>query len=177
MQEENVWKKRVLDELLKLSIAVSYIWVLLIALTLHREIILANYHIDYSIKFGFAFVNAVILAKFMWLGEISHAERKATGQVLLYSMIWNSTIFTVILLICHLLEEVLVKVWHGQSFALSFSETVANPREILATMLLVFVMLIPFFFAKGLLEILGKDEIKRLFLNKSSKDDALPARN
>ena len=175
MQEENVWKKRVLDELLKLSIAVIYIWVLLIALTLHREIILANYHINYSIKFGFAFVNAVILAKFMWLGEILHAGRKATGQVLLYSMIWNSIIFTVILMICHLLEEVLLKVWHGQSFALSFSETVANPREILATMLLVFVMLIPFFFAKGLLEILGKDEIKRLFLNKSSKNATLPA--
>jgi hypothetical protein len=31
-------------------------------------------------------------------------------------------------------------------------------------MLLVFVMLIPFFFAKGLTEILGKDEIKRLLL-------------
>jgi len=69
----------------------------------------------------------------------------------LYSMVWNSGIFTVILMICHLLEEVLLKVWHGQSFALSFSETVANPREILATMLLVFVMLIPFFFAKGCL--------------------------
>ena len=32
------------------------------------------------------------------------------------------------------------------------------------TMLLVFVVLIPFFFAKGLIEILGKDEIKRLLL-------------
>jgi hypothetical protein len=31
-------------------------------------------------------------------------------------------------------------------------------------MLLVFVMLIPFFLAKGLIEILGKDEMKRLLL-------------
>ena len=58
-----------------------------------------------------------------------------------------------------------VKVWRGQSFAASFSETVADPREAFATMLLVFVVLIPFFFAKGLIEILGKDEIKRLLLN------------
>ena len=79
-------------------------------------------------------------------------------------MLWNSALFTVILMVCHLLEEVLVKVWRGQSFAASFSETVADPREFFATILLVFVVLIPFFFAKGLIEILGKDEIKRVLL-------------
>ena len=163
-EEKPGWKKRSLDELRTLSITVMYIWVLLSVFTLHREIILANYHINYSAKFGFAFINAVILAKFMWLGEILHAEKKAAGKALLYSMLWNSALFAVILMVCHILEEASVKVWHGQSFAASFSETVANPREIFAPMLLMFVVLIPFFFAKGLIEILGKDEIKRLLL-------------
>jgi len=85
MQEEKPsWKKRVLDELRNLSITVIYIWVLLSVFTLHREIILANYHINYSVKFGFALINAVILAKFMWLGEILHAGKKAAGKALLY---------------------------------------------------------------------------------------------
>jgi hypothetical protein len=163
-EEISGWKKRVLDELRKLSITVMYIWVLLSVFTLHREIILANYHINYSAKFGFAFINAMILAKFMWLGEILHAGKKAAGKALLYSMLWNSALFSVILMVCHLLEEALVKVWHGQSFAASFSETVADPRDIFANMLLMFVVLIPFFFAKGLIEILGKDELKRLLL-------------
>ena len=164
-EEKPGWKMRALDELRNLSITVMYIWVPLIAFTLHGEIILASYHINYSAKFGFAFINAVILAKFMWLGEILHAGKKAAGKALLYSMLWNSALFAVILMVCHLLEEALVKVWHGQSFAASFSETVADPRDIFATVLLVFVVLIPFFFAKGLIEILGKDEIKRLLLN------------
>jgi hypothetical protein len=163
------WKKRALDEVRKLSITVTYIWLFLSVFTLHREIILANYHINYSAKFGFAFINAVILAKFMWLGEILHAGKKAAGKALLYSTFWNSALFTVILMFCHLLEEALVKVWHGQSFAASFSETVADPRDIFATMLVVFVVLIPFFFAKGLIEILGKDEIKRLLLKDHTK--------
>jgi len=163
-EEKPGWKKRALDELRKLSITVMYIWVLLSVFTLHREIILANYHINYSAKFGFAFINAVILAKFMWLGEILHAGKKAAGKALLYSTLWNSALFTVILMVCHLVEEALVKVWHGQSFAASFSETVADPGDIFAPMLVVFVALIPFFFAKGLIEILGKDEIKRLLL-------------
>jgi hypothetical protein len=163
-EEKPGWKKRALDELRKLSISVIYIWLLLSVFALHREIILATYHINYSAKFGFAFINAVILAKFMWLGEILHAEKKAAGKALLYSTLWNSVIFTLILMVCHLLEEALVKVWHGQSFPASFSETVAGPRDIFATMLVVFVVLIPFFFAKGLIVILGKDEIKRLLL-------------
>ena len=165
MHEETPgWKKRVFGELRNLSITAIYIWVLLSVFALHREIILRSYHIDYSAKFGFAFINAVILAKFMWLGQILHAEKKAAGKVLLYSTLWNAALFAIILIICQLLEEALVKVWHGLSFAASFSEVVAEPRVIFATMLLAFVVLIPFFFAKGLIEILGKDEIKRLLL-------------
>jgi len=164
-EEKPGWKKRALDELRKLSITVMYLWVLLSVFGLHREIILASYHINYSAKFGFAFINAVILAKFMWLGEIIlHAEKKAARKALLYSTLWNAALFAVILLVCHLLEEVLVKVWHDHSFAASFSEAVTDPRDMLATMVLMFVVLTPFFFAKGLIEILGKDEIKRLLL-------------
>ena len=162
--EKPGWKDRALDELLKLSIAVAYFWVFLSAVALHREIILANYHINYLAKFGFAFINAVVLAKFMWLGEILHAGKRAAGKALLYSTLWNSALFTVILMVCHLLEEAVVKVWHGRSFAASVSEVVADPRDVFAMMLLVFVALIPFFFAKGLVEILGKAEMKRLLL-------------
>jgi len=163
-EEKPGWKKRALEELRNLSITVIYLWVFLSVFTLHRQVVLANYHINYSQKFGFAFVNAVILAKFMWLGQILHAEKKAAGKVLLYSTLWNAALFAIILMICQLLEEALVKIWHGLSFAASFSEVAAEPRVIFATMLLAFVVLIPFFFAKGLIEILGKDEIKRLLL-------------
>jgi uncharacterized membrane protein YhaH (DUF805 family) len=96
-------------------------------------------------------------------------KRRLPGKALWYLMLWNSALFAVILMVCHLLEEALVKVWHGQSFAVSFSETVADPRDVFATMLLTFVVLIPFFFAKGLIRILGKDEIKRLLLKARSE--------
>jgi len=163
-EETPSWKKRVFGELRNLSITAIYIWVLLSVFALHREIILRRYHINYSAKVGFALINAVILAKFMWLGEILHAGKKAARNTLLYSTLRNAALFTIILRICHFLEEVLVGVWHGNSFAASFFEAIADPRDIFATMLLMFVVLVPFFFAKGMIEILGKDEIKRLLL-------------
>jgi hypothetical protein len=64
----------------------------------------------------------------MWLGEILHAEKKAAGKALLYSTLWNAALFTVILMVCRLLEEALVEVWHGHSFAASFFEGVAVPE-------------------------------------------------
>jgi hypothetical protein len=135
-EEKPGWKKRVLAELRKLSITVIYIWVLLSVFALHREIILRSYHFNYSTRFGFAFLNAVILAKFMWLGEVLHAGKKAAGKVLWHSTLLNAALFTVILTVCHLLEEALVKVWHGNSLAASVSEAVADPRDIFATLLL-----------------------------------------
>jgi len=176
-EEQLGWKKRVIDELRKLSITVGYIWILLIVFTLYRAVILANYNISYTTKFGFAFINALILAKFMWLGEILQAGKKAAHKVLLYSTLWNSAIFAVILLVCHFLEETLLKLWHGETIAQSFSETVKDPRDMIATALVVFVVLVPFFFAKGLIELLGVDEVKRLLLSGRPKDSAQPAKN
>jgi len=176
-EEKPGWKKRVIDELRKLSITVIYIWILLIVFALYRGIILANYNINYTTKFGFAFINALILAKFMWLGEILQAGKKAARKVLLYSTLWNSAIFAVILLVCHFLEETLLKLWHGETIAQSFSETVKDPRDMIATALVVFVVLVPFFFAKGLIELLGVDEVKRLLLSGRPKDSAQPAKN
>jgi len=167
--EKPGWEKRIVNELRKLAIAVIYIWVLLSVFGLYREIILANYHINYTAKFGLALINAVIFAKFMWLGEILHAGKRTAGKALLYSTLWNSALFAVILMVCHLLEEALLKLWHGQSIAESFSKTVADPRDIFATAMVVFVVLIPFFFTKGLIEILGEDEIKRLLLRSRPK--------
>ena len=175
--EKPSWKKRVIDELRKLSITVTYIWILLSVFALYREMILAQYDINYTTKFGFALINALILAKFMWLGEILQAGKRAAGRALLYSTLCNSAIFTVILMICHFLEDTLLKLWHGQSMAESFSETVKDPRDMIATALLVFVVLVPFFFAKGLIQILGTDEIKRLLLRSRPKDSTLPAKN
>jgi hypothetical protein len=97
MHEEKPGRRTpALDELRNLFITVVYIWVLLSVFALHRKIILRSYHISYSAKLGFAFVNALILAKFMWLGEVC-AGKKAAGKVLLHWTLWNAALFTVIL--------------------------------------------------------------------------------
>jgi hypothetical protein len=50
-------------------------------------------------------------------------------------------------------------------------------HEIFTTGIVMFVVLIPFFFTRGLIEMLGKDEVKKLLLNPVPKSAALPAKS
>jgi hypothetical protein len=170
------WKERVLEELRKLSITILYLWVLLSVFALHREIILAHYDIGYSEKFGFAFLNALILAKFIWLGDVLHAGKKAENKTLLFSVFWNAAIFSVLLTVCHTVEDVMVRWLHGKLNTASFSGVVGvRPGEMAATWVMMFVVLIPFFFTRGLVRVLGKNETKALLFRTGPNTDTRPA--
>jgi hypothetical protein len=176
--EKLSWKARILEELKNLSVTVIYLWVLLIVFALHRQIILSQYQINYSQRLGFALINAVILAKFMWLGEILQAGKSAARKVLWHSTILNSAIFSAILVACHVLEEILVGLWHRHSISQSFAEATGKSlRDILATGVLAFVTLIPFFFVKGLIHIIGKDEMKRLLSRAAMESNITSAKD
>jgi hypothetical protein len=170
------WKDRIRGEARTLSLTVLYLWILLSVFALHREIILAHFEISYSEKFGFALLNALILAKFMWLGDLLHAGKKAADRPLAYRIVWNSAIFSAILLVCHIVEELLIGLWHGRSAVQSLPwNNGTTTHEIFAAGIMMFVVLIPFFFTRGLIEMLGKDEVKKLLLNAVPKSGALPA--
>lgn len=173
-REKGNWKKRAVDELKSLSVTVAYIWVLLSAFTLYRMMILSEYHIQFTVKFGFALINAIVFAKFMWLGELLHAGHKAAGKPLAFSAILNAGIFAVILTVCHEAEEYIIRWWHSRSTGIPE----ANPEttiQVVSLLILIFVVLIPFFLARGLLEILGAAEMRRLMLGARPKESAVPA--
>lgn len=162
-------KVRAVAELKSLAITTGYFWLLLSLFALHRAMILQQYHINFSLRFGFALINALILAKFMWLAELFHAGQRAEGKSLLYSALWNSAIFAVILLLCHVIEDVIVSWYHTGSLAQSLpAHDPGSLGVLLSTGLLMFVVLIPFFLAKGLIHILGKDRLRDLLLRPDS---------
>ena len=119
MSEKRNWKDILLEEMKKLSITTIYLWVLLSVFVLHRSVILAEYNIRYSEQLGFALINSLILAKFILIAEALRAGKKAENKPLWYSILFKSILFSAILMVCHLLEEALVKMWHGSSFTRS----------------------------------------------------------
>ena len=164
-EKKTGWKERLLEELKKLSIIAVYLWVLLSVFVVYRAIILNDYHISDPEKLGFALINALILAKFILIADAFHAGKKFESLPLLYSILFKSALFSVILMVCHIVEEVLVRMWHGKSFVESLPEVGgAALNDIFSLGIIMFVVLIPFFTARELIRVLGKDTLKALLL-------------
>jgi hypothetical protein len=164
------WKERLLDEAKKLSVTVAYLWIVLSLFVLYRIVILAQYKIDYSWKLGFAFINALILAKFMLIADALRAGERFKTKPLLYSVLFRSAVFAVILMVCHVLEELLVSAWHGKSIVQSLSEmNGATLNQICFEEIIMFVVLIPFFATRELNQVLGEGTLLSLFVGPRPK--------
>ena len=165
--EKHNWKARIAEEFEKLLVIVAYLWVLLVVLQLHRGLILMSYGISYSYSQGmiFALVNSLVLGKFMLIAETLHAGERWQSKTLLYSTLFRSAVFAVILVACHVLEEGLVAVWRGRSF---WGGPEMGLSEIFSLGLIGFVVLIPFSAFRELQRVVGKTELKSLFLQPAS---------
>ena len=166
--EKHHWKAKIVEELEKLLAIVAYLWVLLVVLQLHRGLILMSHGISYSYLQGmiFALVNALVLGKFMLIAEALHAGERWQSKTLLYSTLFRSAVFAVILVACHVLEEGLVAVWRGRSF---WGSPEMSLSVIFSLGLIGFVVLIPFSAFRELQRVIGKMELKSLFLQPAGR--------
>jgi|SRR5215813_2538161 len=97
-------KERVLEKAKQLIVIVSYLWVFLSVLQLHRAFILAEHKIQYSNAEGlvFALINAWVLGKFVLIGESLFAGARWHSQPLLYLILYKSAVCGTILIVCNL---------------------------------------------------------------------------
>ena len=162
--EKSNWKARVFEEFEKFFAMAAYLFVLLGVLQLHKGIILMSYGISYSFAQGmiFALVNALVLGKFMLIAEALHAGERWHFKTILYSTLFRSAVFALILVLCHVLEELLVAAWHGRSV---WGTPEMNMVEIFASGLIAFVVLIPFCAFRELQRVMGKAELRSLLLH------------
>src|SRR6476620_1753326 len=78
------WKQRLKQEMIRYAFNVVYLAVFFGAFTWYRRAILAEYGIFY-LKYGAAIVEALILAKVLWLAElIGLVREKSEDKPLLY---------------------------------------------------------------------------------------------
>jgi hypothetical protein len=173
-EEKRNWKERLVEELKGFAVSVIYIWFFLSVLSLHRGIILSEHNIGHSFwgELALALVNALILGKFVVIAKALHAGERLEDHPLLYSILFKSAVFAAILMACHILEEWLVRIWHGGSAA-----GLPTLNETLPLGVVAFVALIPFFTAKELVRVVGKDELKSLLLRRRTNTLTLPSKS
>lgn len=161
-------KERAYHEFKEFLVIALYLWVVFGLFLLYKSVILNDEPIS-TVAQGFALINALALAKIMLVARALRLGNWANDAPLIYPTLLKSVLFSLLLVLFKILEEVGVGLYHHRSF----QESIANIgggtlRGILTFSLLLFFMLIPFFAFTELQRVLGEGKLPQLFFRPRS---------
>ena len=136
-------KARLREELRKYLVVSAYLYVCFGAVQLYKAALLDEVGIRY-LPLGFALGKALILGKFVLIGDVVSGRSRSTSRTLLRRIAHRTVLLLTLLVVLTIVEEVLVGAIHGRGVAQTLAEHghLSLP-EIGATVLLVLLMLIP----------------------------------
>jgi hypothetical protein len=159
-------KEKVYHEFVEYWINVCYLALVFAAFTIYRRLVLASYDITYT-NYGFAVIEALILAKVIMVGEVARLGRGLEQKPLIIPTLYKTLIFTLFVAVFTVLEHVLKGLWKGTGLMGGLAEFLGKGHhEILANSIVVFVSFLPFFGVKELGRVMGQDKIQALFFRK-----------
>src|SRR4051812_32826111 len=122
---------------------------------------------DQGIRFapwGIAIVKAAVLAKFMLVGHAMKIGERSSTRPLIWPTLHKAFAFLVLLVALTIIEEVVLGLFHHQTVVASLDELIGTKLdESLAGIVILFMVLIPYFAIRVLSEALGEDRLARMF--------------
>ena len=138
-------------------------------------LLLREYHISYW-NYGFALINALVVAKVILIGELTHLGRRHENKALFLSAIWKAFLFSWLVFAFHFVEEVIKRLIHGADVATASREIRID--ELLARSLVVFCTFIPLFAFREFRRVMGEEEFQTMvFGSKTKHKSDAPVRN
>lgn len=161
-------KEKAKEELRLLLIITIYLGVLFCAFLTYRRLISREFGIS-SFHYGFAIIEAVIIAKVILIGKAMGLGKHQSGKALVFAVLRDSLVYGVLIGLFSVLEKWIEGLVHGKGFVASLAD-IANEGiwEILARTLVLFVALVPFFAIWKLDEELGERKLSQIFFGKQS---------
>ena len=142
----------------------AYLYVCFAAVLLYKSAVLQAHGIAYA-PYGLAAVKALIMAKFMLIGHALHVGEAFKSKPLVYPVLYRSFVFLFMLLGLSVLEELIRGAIADRSLAESLSGFAGGTvLQVLATTLLLWLCLLPYFAFRQLAETIGEDRLLRMFL-------------
>ena len=156
-------RQRAMHEFKELVFISVYLYITLGAVILMKTAVLHSQGIEFT-PWGIAIVKAVVLAKFMLLGEAMKISHRATTRPLIWPTLQQALTLLVLLIIMTLIEEAVVGLFHHLPVAASLGELVgARLEETIAGVVVMLLVLIPYCAFRVLDEALGEGRLTRMF--------------
>ncbi|MBS7792641.1 hypothetical protein KTR66_21805 [Roseococcus sp. SDR] len=161
-------KARLLHEMQEYGMIFVYLYISFAAVIFYRSAVLQAEGIAFG-AYGFAFFKALVLAKFMMLGHAARLGERLRGRRLFVNVFYRASLFMGLLVAFCMIEEAVVALLHGHAAADAIRAMAdGSLREKFAYAVLLWVILLPYFALRVLDEVLGKGELKRIFLSRAA---------
>ena len=106
----------------------------------------------------------------MLVGEVFNLADNFKSKPIFYPIVFKSAVFASLLMVCHVLEELTVGLWHGGSISSSLASLGGRTAiGICLIGLIMLVVLMPFFAFSEIGRDLGEHELYRLFFVRRTK--------
>jgi len=153
---------RVVHELRQYAVISAYLYVCFGALLLYKTAILNGQGISYA-PYGTAAIKALILGKFILLGEAAGIGDRYEKRRPIHTIAYKAFLFVVMLFVLSAIEEVITGVVHGRTVAASLAGFLGGSLlQVLAICVIMLLILIPYMAFKELDDALGQDRLRQL---------------
>jgi len=156
-------KARLREELHKYLVVSSYLYVCFVAIVLFKMAVLRDAGIAY-LPLGFAAAKALILGKFVLIGEAAHVGSRVGARTVRQRIVRRVLLLFALLIVLVVVEELLVGGFHGQPVAQTLVEYRHRLPEVLAMLLLLLLILVPLVAVTEVSHAMGSGALRDLFL-------------
>jgi hypothetical protein len=137
---------------------------------MYEYIVLAQHGIDFR-HYGFAAINAFVMAKVLMIGEELNLSEYFEDRPLIYPISLSSLLFGVVLIAFHIIEQAIVGLWHGQTMLESIPSVGGGGLTgVIILGAIISVTSIPFFALRALRRPIGGPELYALLFVRGCKD-------
>ena len=158
-------RRKLGHELRQYAMISAYLYVCFGALIFYKTAILWGEGINYA-PYGLAAVKALVLGKFILMGHAARMGERYERRRFIHIVAYKSLLFLVMLLVLSVIEEAVVGVIHGRSFADSLMQIGGGTLlEIVASCVIMLLILIPYVTFRELNEVLGEGRLRQILLD------------
>lgn len=160
-------KQRLVSELHQYLIVSFYLWVCFSIIMLYENSVLDTHNLSF-IPLGTALVKALVIGKFILIGNAAHIGVRLRPKVLLYRIVWKSLALLLLLIVFVVAEDLVVALVHGKTFSAAITEMASRSWiHHLAPPVMMLMVLIPMIAFEEIDHALGEGRLKGLLFGQN----------
>jgi hypothetical protein len=154
-------KQKAVQDLKDFALVSLYLACFFCALTTYTVLLLNEYDATSVMNYGFALINALVVAKVILIGEMAHLGERSGARPLYQVASYKAFLYCLLVLAFHFVEEFVKRLIHGDPAGTVLHEISIN--DLVGRSLIIFCTFVPLFAFRALRDVLGIEKFNSLF--------------